>query len=80
MTVPLTIGELIFNETILPPLFFHSDTSPALGNGLVYSADKTHILAVAVELIWLLFLNILSFNFFKHRTNLLGLEDLAEAM
>ena len=41
---------------------FHSDTSPALGHVLVHSVDKTHVLVVTVEMIWL-FLNILSFNF-----------------
>ena len=30
---------------------------------LVHSVDKTHILVVTMKLIWLLFLNILSFNF-----------------
>ena len=30
---------------------------------LVHSIHKTHVLVVAVEMIWLLFLNILSFNF-----------------
>ena len=34
-----------------------------LGHVLVYSVDKTHVLLVTVELIWLLFLNIFSFNF-----------------
>ena len=29
---------------------------------LVHSIDKTHVLVVAVELTWLLFLNMLSFN------------------
>ena len=46
-----------------PPLFFHLDTSPRYGNSLVHSVNKTHILVVAVKLIWLFFLNILSFNF-----------------
>ena len=48
-----------------PPLFFHSDTSPVLGNGLVHFVDKTHLLAVTAELIWLFFLDILSFKFFQ---------------
>ena len=42
---------------------FHSDTSPALGQSLVHSVDKTHVLTVTVELVWLFFLNIPSFNF-----------------
>ena len=41
----------------------HLDTNPVLGHVLIYSVDKTHVLVVTVELIWLLFLNILSFNF-----------------
>ena len=46
-----------------PRLFFHSDTNPVLSHVLAHSVDKTHVLGVTVELIWLLFLNILSFNF-----------------
>ena len=37
---------------------------PILGHVLVHSVDKTHVLVVKVELIWLLFLNISFFNFF----------------
>ena len=43
--------------------FFHSDTNPVLGHVMVHSVDKTHVLVVTVKLIWLFFLNILSFNF-----------------
>ena len=39
------------------------DTNPALGHVLIHSVDKTLVLVVTVELIWLLLLNILSFNF-----------------
>ena len=46
-----------------PPLFLHLDTNPVIGHALVHSVDKTHVLVVTVELIWLLFLNILFFNF-----------------
>ena len=46
------------------PPFFHSDTNLVLNHVLVHSVDKTHVLVVTVVLIWLLFLNILSFNFF----------------
>ena len=46
-----------------PPLFLHLDTSSVIGHALVHSVDKTHVLVVTVDLIWLLFLNILSFNF-----------------
>ena len=37
---------------------------PILDHALVHSVDKTHVLTVTVELIWLLFLNIFFFNFF----------------
>ena len=33
------------------------------GHVLIHSFDKTHVLVVTVELIWLLLLNVLSFNF-----------------
>ena len=36
---------------------------PILCHVLVPSVDKTHVLAVTVKLIWLLFLNLFSFNF-----------------
>ena len=45
------------------PLFLHLDTSPVIGHALLNSIGKTHVLVVTVDLIWLLFLNILSFNF-----------------
>ena len=35
----------------------------------IHSFDKTYVLLVTVELIWLLLLNILSFNFVPRRTN-----------
>ena len=34
-----------------------------LGNILVHSVDKTHVVVETVELVWLFFLNIVSFNF-----------------
>ena len=40
-----------------------SGYQPVIGHVLVHSIDKTHVLDVTVDLIWLLFLNILSFNF-----------------
>ena len=46
-----------------PPPFFHSDTHPVLDHVLVHSVGKTHVVVVIVKLIWLLFLNILCFNF-----------------
>ena len=55
-----------------PPPFFHLDTSPVISHVLIHSVDKTHILVVTVELIWLLFLNILFSPLFQHRTNFLG--------
>ena len=45
------------------PPFIHLYTSPVPDRVLVHSVDKTHLLLVTVEFIWLLFLNILSFNF-----------------
>ena len=60
---PCTLKNSIYNSNKrgLPP-FPHSDTNPVLGQVLVPSVDKTHVLIVTVELIWLLFLNIISFN------------------
>ena len=46
-----------------PPPFFHSDTNLVLGNVLVHSVEKTHVLVLTGELIWLLFLNILFLNY-----------------
>ena len=45
------------------PLFFHSDANPILSHALVYFVDKTHVVIVTMDLIWLLFLNIVFFNF-----------------
>ena len=45
------------------PLFLYLFTSPVTGHALVHSVNKIHVLVVTVDLIWLLFLNILSFNF-----------------
>ena len=42
--------------------FFYSYTKPAPGWVLVHFTDKTHVLVVTLNLIWLLFLNILSLN------------------
>ena len=47
-----------------PPPIFHSDTNPVLGHVLILSADKTYVPIVTVELIWLFFLNRISFKFF----------------
>ena len=40
-----------------------------IGHALVHSVDKTHVLVVTMNLIWLLFLNILSFNFVETPRN-----------
>ena len=53
---PRTLKNNIFN-------IFHPDTNPVIGHVLVHFVDKTHVLVATVELIWLMFLNILSFNF-----------------
>ena len=56
---PCTVKNNIYHlNKWRPPPFFHSDTIAALGHNLVHSADKTHVLVVTVELIYLLFLNI----------------------
>ena len=61
---PRTLKNNIYhsNKRGQPP-FFHLDTNPILGYALVHSVDKTHVLVVTVDLIWLLFLKIISFNF-----------------
>ena len=48
-----------------PPTFFHSDINLVLGNALAHPFEKKTVLVVTVELIWLLFFNILSFNFIQ---------------
>ena len=61
---PRTLKNNIYHSNKWgPPLFLHLDTNPVIGHALVHSVDKTHVLDVTVDLIWLLFLNILSFNF-----------------
>ena len=40
-----------------------SGYQPVIGHALVHSIDKTHVLDVTVDLIWLLFLNMPFFNF-----------------
>ena len=61
---PPTLKNNTYHSNKRRPLpFFHSDTNPALGDVLFYSVNKTHALVVTAELIWLLFLNIISFNF-----------------
>ena len=54
------------------PPFFHLDTNLVIGYVLGHSLEKSHVLVVTVELIWLLFLNILFFNFVPtQRTSLM---------
>ena len=47
----------------LPPSFFHLHTNPVIGPAPVHPVDKTHVLVITAELIWLFFLNKISFNF-----------------
>ena len=61
---PRTLKSKIYHSNKRgPPLFFHLDINPVLGRVLIHSVDKTHVLVEKGWLIWLLFLNILSFNF-----------------
>ena len=48
-----------------PSPFFHSDTNLVLGTFLFHFVRNIQVLIVTVEWIWLLFLNILSLNFFQ---------------
>ena len=64
MQYPCTLKSNIYHSNKRgPPPFFRLDTNPVLGHVLINSVDKTQVLVVTVELIWLLFLNIISFNF-----------------
>ena len=76
MQDPRTLKNNIYHSNKRgPPLF------PVLGQVLIHSFDKTHVLVVTVKLIWLLFLNILSFNFVPTlNKSLLDWQDLKEAM
>ena len=56
-------NNIYHSDKFGPPLFLHLHTNPIIGHAQVHSVDKTHVLVVTVDLIWLLFLNILSFNF-----------------
>ena len=58
-----TTSTIQTNKRGAPPCF-HSHSSLVLGHVLIHSVDKTHVLVITVELIWLLFFNLLSFNFF----------------
>ena len=61
--------------------FFHLDTNRILDHVLAHSVDKIEVQVVIVELTWLLFLNILSFNFVRApNKSLLGSQDSEKAM
>ena len=80
MQYPLTLQNNIYHKRV-PQSFFHLDTNPVFGHVLSYSFEKTHVLFVPVELIWLLLLNILSFNFAAMpKKFLLGWQDSEETM
>ena len=63
MLIRYNIHTIYHSNKRGPPPFFHSDTNPVLCHILAYFAGKTHVMVVRVELIWLLVLNILPFNF-----------------
>ena len=61
---PRTLRNKIYHSSKQgPPPFFPLDTNPVTAYTLVHFVDKTHVLVVTVEFMWLLFLNTLSFNF-----------------
>ena len=61
---PRTLKNNIYHSNKrVPPSFFHSYTNLVFGHVMIHPFDKTHVLVVRVELIWLLLLNILFFNF-----------------
>ena len=64
----------LFKQTETTTIF-HSDIDPVLGHVLVYSLDKNHVLDATVELIWLLLLNILSFNLAETPNKSLGSQN-----
>ena len=82
MQNPETLKNNIYHSNKRgPPPFFHLDISPVLGHALIHSVDKTHVLTVTAELIWFLFLNIISFNFVTTpNKSLFGWQDSEEAM
>ena len=63
---PCTQSDNIYhsNKWEPPPFpFLYPDANHVIGHALVHTVDKTHVLFATLELIWLLFLNIRSFNF-----------------
>ena len=80
MQYPCTLKSKIYhsNKRVPSPFFsfgYQSCTWPLL----IHSVDKTHVLVVTVELIWLLFLNILSFNFVSTPNKFLRLKRLRKS-
>ena len=63
-TIPTHPEEqhLPFKQTGATTIFY-SDTKPVSRHVLIHFADKTHVLVVTVELMWLLLFNLLSFKF-----------------
>ena len=60
---------------------FYSHISFVFGYVLIHSFDKIDVLVITVELIWLLLLNILSFNFVPTPNKFfLGWQDIEEAL
>ena len=74
-------SNIYYSSKRLPLPLFHLDTNSVFCHVLIHSFDKTHVLVVTVESIWLLLLNILSFNFVLIPNKLLlGWQDSEEAM
>ena len=74
-------NNIYYSSKRVPPPVFHSSTNPVLCQVLIQSFDKTQVLVVTVELIWLVLLNILSFNYVPMPNKfLLGWQDSEEAM
>ena len=70
--------HLPFKQTGITTIF-HLNTNLILGHILIHSVDKTHVLVVTVQLIWLLLLNILSFNFVPTSNKFLRLERIRKS-
>ena len=78
---PCTLKNNIYHSNKRGPRsFFHPVTNPVTDHLLVHSVDKNYVLAVTVERIWLLFLNIHSFSFVPTPKKLLGSQDSEETM
>ena len=79
---PWTLKNNIYHSNKRgPPPFFHLDTNLKFGHPLINSVAKTHVLVITVQLVWLLFLNIYSFNYIPTpNKSLLGWQDSEETM